>query len=69
MDGDTSTQVQLSGSTPREIVIDLGTAYDVKAVTFRSGYLDTTGSQKIKLERSEIEDDAHLFIQPLIREN
>lgn len=62
MDGDTSTQVQLSGGTPRTIVIDLGDAYDVKAVSFRSGYLDTTGSQKIKLERSEIEDEERTLI-------
>lgn len=62
MDGDTSTQVQLSGGTPRTIVIDLGDAYDVKAVSFRSGYLDTTGSQKIKLERSETEDEERTLI-------
>lgn len=60
MDGDNSTQVQLSGS--RSIVIDMGIAYDVKGVTFRSGYLTTSGNQKIKLERGKTDTEERTLI-------
>ena len=62
MDGDTSTQVQLSGSTPRTIIIDLGEAYDVKAVSFRSSYLDVNGNQRIKFERSKTDTEERTLI-------
>ena len=62
MDGDNSTSVQISGATPRTVVIDLGKAYDVKAVSFRSSYLDVNGNQKIKLERSETDTEEPTLI-------
>lgn len=62
MDGDNSTSVQISGATPRTVVIDLGKAYDVKAVSFRSSYLDVNGNQKIKLERSETDTEERTLI-------
>ena len=55
MDGDTSTYVQLNGTTPRGIMIDLGTAYELKTCSFYSNYLDTSGKQRITFESSETE--------------